>query len=303
MQLSAFATKDIERRMSELDGSLSFDEFIEQWTKRDSATAVANVKKSHPKWPAKFLPFYVQFGWISDNPDGWYLRGVARRFAMDDLDDFGLFIQMHVRQHVLNHDPGGDDEALEIWGLLKALAIADDEAIDLYLSRLTFPVTYGHPDTMAIYNGVQAILRSDNSQQTALLKAKRSKNKPDWLSGTIECLQGIVSGQPKIVASGLERHLAGFRKAPRLSSLEKLISLDAHGLYRLAERVDPELVKAVDAHRDLPWDRDFHEWSNEWRPSLAIDHFGNCPKELAQVFVKLENPPPTWTRPYRAWPD
>jgi hypothetical protein len=303
MQVPAFAAKDLEQRMSNFDGNLSFNEFIEQWTERDPASAIANVQKSHPKWPAKFLPLYIQFGWISDIPDGWYLRGVARRIVMDDLDDFGLFIQMHVRQCVLNHDPGGGDEALEIWSLLKALAIADDDAIELWLARSTFPMTHGHPDTVTIYNGVQAILRSNKSQQTALLKAKSSEKKSEWLSGKIECLQGIVSGKPKVVASGLERHLAGFRKAFRLSTLEKLISLDAHGLYRLAERVDPELVEDFDTNRELPWDREFHEWSNEWRPTLAIDHFGKCPKALASAFVTLENPPPPWTRPYRAWPD
>jgi hypothetical protein len=73
--------------------------------------------------------------------------------------------------------------------------------------------------------------------------------------------------------------------------LEKIVSLAAHGLYRLAEQIDPTLVRDVDTERALPWDQEFHIWSTNSRPRLTVKHFGKkCPKPVAEAFVKLKRP-------------
>jgi hypothetical protein len=155
----------------------------------------------------------VRFDWISDPMNGWYLRGVARRFSTGDLDEFGLFIQMHVRQYkLLNARPSYTD----VWELLRALAIRDQEAVQRYVADAEFPLQDGHPDTRTIYNGVQALLRSDKAQLDVLQKKELSEKKPAYLTGIIRCLQGIAARDASSVAMGIHQHLDGFRKGSRL---------------------------------------------------------------------------------------
>jgi hypothetical protein len=214
---------------------------------------------------------------------------MARRLATDDLNEFGLFIQLHVRQAILNHD-ADEDESTDVWTLLPAIAIGDDLAIDRDVDIATFPLSRGHSDTRTIYNGVHAILRGEDSELEKLRRKRVSEKKPAWIRGIVACLQGIVTGDSSRVAFGIEQHLDGFRKGFRIDRLEKIISLEAHGLYRLAERIDGGLVRDFDTERRIPWDREFHAWSSTTRPALAIEHFGICPKPLAAAFVNLDRP-------------
>jgi hypothetical protein len=291
MKLPKAYAKAVEEAMAnDRDrANLAFDHFVAHWLERDAHDAIANTRTQYPDWSDEDLELAVRFGWISDWPNGWYLRGMARRLATDDLDEFGLFIQMHVRQAILNHVANGD-EFTDVWTLLPAIAIGDDLAIDRYVDIATFPLSKGHPDTRTIYNGIHAILRSHASELEKLRRKRLSEKKPAWINGIVACLQGIVSQDSSQVASGIEQHLEGFRKGYRINSLEKIVSLEAHGLFRLAERIDGDLVKDFDPERGLPWDRDFHAWSSITRPTLAIEHFGSCPKPLAEAFVTLKRP-------------
>jgi hypothetical protein len=272
------------------DGAgLSFREFIAYWIKYDVKPAVKNLRGRHATLSDQELEWKARFGWISDWPNGWYLRGMARRLSTDNLDEFGLFLQMHVRQAVLNHT-SDEDEFTEVWPLLHALAIRDTSAIDRFIKNASFPLKAGHPDTRLIFNCVQALLRSDTSKAKALLKKRASGKTPAWLEGMIDCLEGILAEDAAQVASGLEQHLDGFKKASKINPLEKIISLEAHGLYRLAERIDPKLVAEVDTQRKLPWDQDFHDWSSSHQPVLTMTEFGRCPRPLASAFVNFERP-------------
>jgi hypothetical protein len=269
-----------------VQANLTFDGFVAHWLERDAQKAIAKRRAKYPDWPDGHLELNFRFDWISE---GWYKRGVARRLATDDLDEFGLFIQMHVRQAILNH-VANEDEYVDVWTLLPAIAIGDDLAIERYVDIATFPLSDGHPVVRTIYNGIHAILRSHASEVEKLRKKRLSEKKPAWLKGIVECLQGIVSQDSSRVASGIEQHLKGFRKSDRITPLEKIVSLEAHGLYRLAERIDGDLVRDFDTERGLPWDKEFHAWSSATRPALAIEHFGDCPKPLAAAFVNLERP-------------
>lgn len=266
--------------------NLTFDGYVAYWLQQDAQSAIANNRAEYPDWPDEHLELNFRFEWISE---GWYERGMARRLATDDLEEFGLFIQMHVRQAILNHT-ADEDEFVDVWTLLPAIAIGDDLAIERYIAIATFPLTNGHPVVRTIYNGIHAILRSHASEVEKLRRKQLSEKKPAWLKGIVECLQGIVSQDSSRVASGIEQHLKGFRKSDRITPLEKIVSLEAHGLYRLAERIDPNLVQEFDTERGLPWDKDFHLWSSTTQPALAVEHFGNCPKPLSAAFVTLERP-------------
>lgn len=283
------AASAVAEAMSKDETRLSFEGFIANWMQRDATEAIANVRKHwHPDWPQVWLELKVRFDWICDPMNGWYLRGVARRFSSGDLDEFVQFIQMHVRQYkLLNARPGDTD----VWELLRALAIRDQEAVGRYVAETDFPLQDGHPDTRTIYNGVQALLRSDKAQLDVLQQKELSDKKPAWLTGIIRCLQGIAARDPARVALGVHQHLDGFRKAFRIHPLEKIVSLEAHGLYRLAEQIDPQLVRDVDMGRGLPWDQEFHIWSTKSRPRLTVAQFGKkCPKPLAEALVTLERP-------------
>ena len=268
---------------------LSFSEFVQFWLRYDAAPALKNTRTRYPDLTEEELEWKMRLGWLSDGIIGWYLRGVAQRCSTDNLEEFAQFILMHVRQSVLSHNPE-DSEYTEVWPLLQALAIQDQPTIDRYMKIATFPLKSGHADSVRIYNGVHSLLRSIGNDSPATFNRKPGKKPATWLDGILCCLEGISTRDPDKVASGIEEHLQGFRKSGRSSTLEKLISLEAHGLYRLAEQVDKDLVATVNTERALPWDREFHAWSTENRPTLTEKDFGKCPKPLAEAFVKLTQP-------------
>lgn len=294
MYINKSTSAAVEKEMSTGDANLRFEEYIAGWLKRDPTEAISNRRRRHPEWQDEWLEYNVRFGWISDSPNGWYLRGIARRIATDDLDEFGLFLQMYVRQAILHHRANEDyqNEFTDTWPLLIALAIGDQLAIDRYLEIATYPLSKGHPDVRTIYNGVHALLRGDNAAASELIAVKLSSitKKPLWLTGIVESLQGIVDRNASAFAKGIAAHLKGF---PRRSyfPLERSLSLEAHGLFRLAERISNRLGSEVEIDRDPPWDVEFHQWSAAWTPALSVAHFGACPRSLAAAFVTLERPP------------
>jgi hypothetical protein len=295
LKLSKADAKAVDAAMADTQrgAGAGFREFIEHWAGRDPTAAVKNLRPRHPDLTDRELEWNARFGWLSDWPNGWYLRGVARRLATGNLDEFGLFLQMHVRQAVLNHS-ADDDEFTSVWPLLVALAIDDKAAVEEFIRVGTFPLKSGHPDTVRIFNGVHALLRSGTAKSKRTPKAEGQEKKPAWIDGIVACLEGIAARDPAKVAAGLEQHLEGFRKGGRINPFEKIISHTAHGLYRLAAGIDPDLVAAFDPRRGLPWDAEFHDWLSGPRRALSASDFGNCPTPLAAAFVTLKRP--KWVR-------
>lgn len=290
MKLTKADRSAIDETLSNPDWKidLSFADYIRQLYEEGQeflARKVVNTREHlHPDWPDE---------WIEKNCTctllHWNLhevmRGVARRFINGDVGELALHLQMFVRYAALGHQ-ANESEYIDIWRLLPALAIDDNAAVERFVELATFPIVDSHPDVRVIYNGVHAILRSDD-QELEKLRAFTVSKQPAWLGGMIVCLQGIADIDPSRVATGHEQHLAGFRRSFRSNQLEKIISFEAHGLYRLAQRVNPDLVQDIDTQRGLPWDREFHAWTTNNKVSIKLEHFPNWPKELASVFVDL----------------
>ncbi|HWB08176.1 MAG TPA: hypothetical protein VG826_02940 [Pirellulales bacterium] len=288
MKLPKQSASAVVEAMSREETKLSFEGFVAHWLQYDARQGIANWRERHPTWPEKWLERRYRFLLICDPLNGWYLRGIARRAATGDLDEFGLFIQMQVRQAVMLQ-PAADNSATDVNELLlPALAIGDQPAIERHLAKATFPKPGAH---MVVYNGVQALLRDDPAEIDRLRKAKVPKSTSARTKGLVHCLQGIAAGDASRVAAGIEEHLNGFYKAFCIDPIEKILSLDAHAMFRLAERIDPKLTLEFNTDRDVPWDREFHAWSTDWLPTLAVDHFGDCPEDLCAPFVTLEIPP------------
>jgi hypothetical protein len=292
MQLPKQYAAAVAKAMLYEETMLSFKEFIAYWLQYDAREAIANTRINYPKLtekgPEKWLELKCRFDWICDYPTGWYLRAIPRRAATGNLDEFGRFIQMQVRQMVL-HQCAHASSYTRVFDLLLALAIGDDPAIELFLATATFPVSVGGHFKI-IYNGVHALLREDAAEIDRLRKTKISKTTPTWAKGQVHCLQGIAECDASRVAAGIDEHLSGFYKAGWIDPMEKILSLQAHGMFRLAERIDPKLVRKFNTERDLPWDREFHAWSTGRAPKLAVGDFGDCPQELCAPFVTLKIP-------------
>lgn len=291
MKLPKNKASDVAEAMLDDETKLSFEEFIAYWMQYDATEGIANDRVNYPKskkWPAKWLELRYRFELICNFPTGWYLRAIARRAATGNLDEFGRFIQMQVRQMVLHQCLHGSSYT-HMFELLLALAIGDDPAIERFLATATFPEP-GRDKFSIVYNGLHALLREDAAEIDRLRKTKVSKSTPTWLKGEMHCLQGIAERDASRVVAGIDEHLSGFYKAGWIRPMEKILSLPAHGMYRLAERIDPKLVRKFNTERDLPWDREFHAWSTGRSPTLKVGDFGDCPEDLCAPFVTLKVP-------------
>ena len=71
---------------------------------------------------------------------------------------------------------------------------------------------------------------------------------------------------------------------------EKPISIEAHGLYRLAQKIEPELLAKFDPLTALPWDAEFHAWTTANAAELLASDFGYCPDKFLRPFLTSKRP-------------
>lgn len=289
MKLTKADATSVEKAMANTEdrANLGFREYVAYQMRRDIQGSIKNQQPRYPNLNAQELEWKIRFEKLADWPNGWYLRGIARRFATSDLAEFALFVQMYVRQAVLNY--AGDDDFTEIWPMLRALAISDQPTIDAYLAVATLPLESGPPEVRLLHNCIYALLKPGIVRPESLQREETGKT-GDWLQGLITSVKGVLARDPGQVAEGLEQHLVGFRKAHRINPLEKIVSLEAHGVYRLAERIDASLVREFNPERELPWDREFHDWSSSQRPAITMDHLSDCPEPVATALVTVQRP-------------
>jgi len=273
---------------SDLDDRLSFEDYIGSCMQRDPTQAIENRRRECPNWPDEWLEGHVRFRWISDH-NGWLTRGVARRIVSGDFDELQLFLEMHVRSRFLwySNYAKNQEEYLEIWPLLVALAINDRITIQRHTEFATFPLVKSRGGEAArLFNAVHLLLREPTSTKIADLDLRTSKSTASWLKGCLEFIEACVRHDPTMAQNAFDAIVDGYRKSSQINLMEKAIAFCAHGLLRVAERVSPDLRVSHPTGTSLPWDAELHAAAAN-RELLSRDHFPGVPSWLVNSFVDL----------------
>jgi len=270
----------------ESDARLSFREFVDACMQRDPSRNIENRRRKCPDWPDEWLEGHARFRFVSDN-NGWLIRGVARRIAFGDVQELQLFLEMHVRTRLFSYC-NNHDEYLEVWPLIEAIAIDDEDTVVKHLELGTFPlVTSRGGETARLYNAIHQLLLDPADLQSRDLDLRATKSVASWLRGCLDLVDAFAKDDAAKAQAAYDTILAGFRKSPQINLMEKTIAFCAHALVRLGQRVAPDIKIAPPANPSLPWDSDLHTIATG-RTVISRDHLAGVPNWLVDSLIDLK---------------
>lgn len=268
----------------ELDHRLNFQEFVASCMDRDPSRAMENRRRKNPDWPVEWLEGAVRLRWLCDG-NGWLVRGTARRIVSNDIREFQLFLEMHVRSRFHSYCKN-EDEYVEIWPLLVSLAIDDRVAEARYLDIASFPLKNSRGGEAArLFNVIHQLLREPGTRVSDL-DLRTTKGCAVWLRSCLRFVKAFVERNRSEAEDTLNDILQGFRKSPQINLMEKAIAFCALGLYRVCDRVAPDLGLPVPTDSNLPWDSKLYNASAD-RQAISRIHFDGVPEWLCGSIVDL----------------
>lgn len=190
-------------------------------------------------------------------------RGVARRIMTGDPGELEAALSLSARFDWIDTcypSRQSGESYPDIWFALHGLAAGDIKVARAILQARCHDSDRGHKPTVLIYDAVESIVMKDRPAQARIAPRIAKCKMPDWFRAILETLQGIIEADSSMVATGLERVLATFRRQQDPLDYEMIISLHAHGLAELAYWVSPKLLAKFEVDRPLPWDRAYYHW-------------------------------------------
>jgi hypothetical protein len=219
-------------------------------------------------------------------------RGVARRIMTEDPGELEAALSLSARLGRVGDcrpsRPWGNSYP-DIWMALRGLAAGDIEVAQAIFRARRHDSRGGHKPTVLIYDAAEAIVTKDQPAQARLAPRMASCRMPDWLRAILETLQGIIEADASLVARGLERVLATFRRGESLNH-EMIISFHAHALAELAHWVSPGLLAEFPVDQPLPWDRAYYQWLRRTPRSTTYRDLSACSSPLNRWVHDLEEP-------------
>ncbi len=273
MKVPSEASKLVEYEFRD-GGSMTASEFIAN--KHDILVTdddISCIIDEHPEISATEASDFVVFLNCSDSYGSWMQRGIARRIRLGDPAELATFISVGSRFEVLRGcDPV--NQYVQVFEILRAYATRDIDCVKAWIKRSTYPLASGHPDTRILYNAVLAIGHSDMDALGKAVDLMRNRTRANrWFKAAFRILTGISDDAPTEVSNGLANMLSARSLDAGMMLLTKYFRLEAHGLYRLAEQVNPHLVSSVAIDAELPWDREFHELTDmqsDYTPEVQL---------------------------------
>jgi Ankyrin repeats (many copies) len=299
--------RDVVQKIFKHGGAnLSRDEFFQQAKKKSMAEPAVystadswyadrldNVKTLHGCTDEEAEAMVVAEFYDSDLT----ARGVARRIMSDDPGELEAALSLQARFDWLNTcypSRQSGESYPDVWMALKGLAAGDIDIARAIFRTRCHDSNRGHKPTLLIYDAVEAIVMNDRPAQARLVPKIASCKVPDSYRAILEALQGIIEADSSIVAGGLERVLATFRRGQDLLDHETIISFNAHALAELAHWVSPGMLAKFDVDRDLPWDRGYYHWLRRQPRSTAYRDLSDYSSLLNRWVHDLEEP--AWWR-------
>ncbi len=220
-------------------------------------------------------------------------RGVARRIMTEDANELEAALSLSARLDWIDNcypsQPWGESYP-DVWIALRGLAAGDIDVARAIFRARRHDSDRGHKPTVLTYDAVEAIVMKDRPAQSAFAPRIARCKMPDWFQAILETLEGIIEADSSLVAAGLERVLATFRRQSDPLDFELIISLHAHALAELAYWVSPKLLAKFDVDRPLPWDRGYYHWLRRKPRSTEYRDLSAYSKLLNRWVHDLEEP-------------
>lgn len=244
----------------------------------------SKVAKQFPGLTAEQTETYLSFQQISRRLQNLC---VTRRVLREDPAEAGrgLSVLHRAKYAMLGVHQGGDEVgalcSTHHWDIARNISVE-------FLCRM---VGRGFKkfDYIDLRQLAFASIIADDSQLLPRLWSEMTKGKkPPWLTAWYIVLKAIADRDPSAVAEGLQGFLARFRRLNH--DYDAVVNLDAHGLYQLAQSLDPNLVSQFDTEQAYPWDAEFHAWCTANADPLAGIDLNGISNDLHQVVIERTTP-------------
>lgn len=287
-QLSKRDQYQLQELSKHPDSLIPIEEFYaKQWDHPEHAATreqmVTGWSRMLPKLTDEQLRIAVRFGWIG------HFDPAIRRILLEDPAEAArcgcLENRLAWLVNSLSPELGGPPDPLA------AFAVNDLELA----RRAVEPRDDTEEESERIYRQtLAAVMQKDFDLARALLSKKEVRKLWRHRAWLQTCLQGIIENQPSQVAQGLQAQVDKERAARDKLNFG-IIDFSAHGAYRLAREISPDLVAGFDVTQAFPWDAEFHTWTEQHPNPLEGLDLSRISPLLHDALVRLE-PPEWWTR-------
>jgi len=220
--------------------------------------------------------------------------GIARRIVHDDPAELALGVSLGARlawlMRKLDEQKGAgmaEDDASVGMGALPVMDVA------LIRMVIDAPILDDEPGRRLLYQGVAAAFHRDLQALRGVVERFNKRGVYRDLEGMRTCLTGVAGEDPERVTVGLTEILENENRN-RKKKEGRIISLDAHQFYRLAEWFSPELVAGFDVTQPLPWDAGFHAYTKAHPDPLEGLDLSDISPLLHDALIHLKLP--AWWR-------
>ncbi len=213
--------------------------------------------------------------------------GILRRFALNSPLELALRLSIGARYQWASGQWNGNCNHDELWRpILQAIAARDFTAA----KHLADMAKLDHQPPAPILTGVTSLLRKDHHLlQSATVPS--TKKDPAYIKAIKSVLKAVADGSAADFANAMNEMLSAYRRYMFGDELYGLVDPHALGLYELCRRFDPLVVAEFDLGRKLPWDQEYHGWSQQIAD--ISDHFNvtDVPETIGRFLFRFETIP------------
>lgn len=185
-------------------------------------------------------------------------KAIAERLIDENISLMIQRIQLSARFGYLNSLTGGEQysggyDCMHVFSVLKALAVQDQYAVEAFLKRFSAPFAKGHKSTVLLCNAVYAALGHHDNLDFVTEKLRAQKD-IKFFRGMYDCLLGLILSDEEGFLQGFQAILKLNRRFASHSSMEKIVSIEAHAMYSLLVNHSKMSSSIIKSHSDFPWD-------------------------------------------------
>ena len=215
--------------------------------------------------------------------------GIARRILAGDAGLLAECLRTSARLGYLLYVVGGEKysggyDCLQVFELLKMLAVGDMAAVEALTNRFPAPAGQGHPDTLLLCNAVYLAL-GKHPNPDAVLRGMESRKATKFFRSIYQCVAATLKQDSEQFLQNLLELQKGNRRQDFHLHMEKIICLEAHAMVRLwTKRNKSDLPEISDLA--LPWDRELYQHTQN-RADAPLPDFGHISSVIDRWLKEL----------------
>ena len=206
---------------------------------------------------------------------------VIERVAFNNLEGFLSHFKVGVRLCYLTQLIGGTKysgtDCIHVWDMLKALAINDTDTVNAFTEQFPAPFNNGHKVIILISNAVYTVLGKQPVTDDIIYKLNNT-NSSKFYMAIFRSLAAMLTNDIESFLENISNIVKLNRRQQDFQSMEKLISIYAHGLVNLWQ-FHTNNSPLPELNFPMPWDCSLHNYIKS-NKQINLISFENISKEF-----------------------